>query len=600
MPNRRDRMDHIHACDGLRAIALMGVIAFHVWPNKVPGGYFGVNIFFVLAGFFISRKVYYELQWDNQFDLFKYYRKRLMRLYLPLIPLLVAVSLWTYFVQPNVYANVQNSMPSVLLFYNNIYQLMGSHSYFATHGNFQPFMHLWALSLEMQFYLLYPLLILLLQRILGKRWRASGSTLLGLSVLSAVLMAVRYHAGVDPTPIYYSLLCRMFAFTIGGAAAFYYLSTPLAECLQKGISKGIRNLMVVGCLVVIIATYFFMDYQNRFVYQGGMFLYSLLTAFCIILIYPQDLGAARLLSSRFLRSLSQRSYSYYIWQYSLMVLGADWFSFSTTPMAVRHLLHFILLLVIGELSYRLFEQKGISYPKYRRSLVTAGVLILLLMQINLRPIMAENPSRPITPIPGQVTDEHPQPTEPPRPTNPSENNDGELGSPEPKVLQNLRLTVIGDSVLDMAADQLKHCLPECTIDAKISRQIRQGVEILKALNAEGKTGDVILISLGTNGDFKEKVLDQYYQLAGEKPLIFLTTVMPDNWEQSVNDKFRRYAATHHGVYVADWYALAKNHPEWFYRDGTHPKPEGVRQLVRLILQELVSSDLAIDNLDTME
>ena len=91
------------------------------------------------------------------------------------------------------------------------------------------------------------------------------------------------------------------------------------------------------------------------------------------------------------------------------------------------------------------------------------------------------------------------------------------------------------------------------------------------------------------------MLDQYYQLAGEKPLIFMTTVMPDSWEQAVNDKFRQYAATHPGVYVVDWYALAKNHPEWFYRDGTHPKPEGVRQVVNLIVQELVSSDLVTGN-----
>ena len=388
--NNRGRMNYIQACDGLRAIALMGVIAFHVWPDKVPGGYFGVNVFFVIAGFFVSRKIYCSLQRDQQFSLFNYYRKRLMRLYLPLIPLLVAVNLWTYFVQPKVYANVRNSTPSVLLFYNNIYQLRGSHSYFATHGNFQPFRHMWSLSLEMQFYLLYPLLIVLLWRILGQRWRSTGSALLGFSVLSAVSMAVRYHAGVDPTPIYYSLLCRMFAFTIGGAAAFYYLSTPLAEFLQR-LTDCTRNFMAIVCLVVIITAFFFMDYQNRFVYQGGMFLYSLLVALCIILLYPQDLSIARLLSSRLFRGLSSRSYSYYIWQYTLMVLGADWFAFSTTPMAVRRLLHFALLLVIGEVSYYFFEQKGITRLNYRRLLLTAGVLLLVLMQINLRPTMAENP-----------------------------------------------------------------------------------------------------------------------------------------------------------------------------------------------------------------
>lgn len=559
----------IRACDGLRAIALLGVISFHVWPDRVPGGYLGVNIFFVLAGFFVSRKIYYSLVRDGRFSLRGFYQKRFLRLYLPLVPLLIATNLWTYFFQPSVHSNVQQSTPSVLLFCSNIYQLLGHSSYFATHGNFQPLTHLWALALEAQFYLLFPLLFLLLSRVLRQRWRQIAAVLFGVSVLSAVLMAVRYQPGVDPTPIYYSLLCRLFAFTLGAGAALAYLPTQAAKNVLTR-SKSARGLMASACLLIIVISFFFMDYQNHYVYLGGMFLYSLVTACCIILVHTQDLSVSRLLSSPYLLFLSQRSYSFYLWQYTLQVLGNSWFAFSTTPIAARHLLGFILLLVIGEVSYRLFEQRKVIFlPDHncRRLLVAASLLLLVVMQVNLRPTIADIPPQPV-----------PQPVE--------QNETDIHGKDVEKELQQLRLIAVGDSVLDMAKEQLKLHLPKCTVDAKISRQIGQGLKTLSALKDEGTSGDVILISLGTNGDFREHVLDQYYQLAGEKPLIFITTVMPDSWEQSVNDKLRHYAATHPGVYIADWYALAKNHAEWFYSDGTHPKPEGVQQLVALILQQL--------------
>lgn len=334
---------------------------------------------YVLAGFFVSQKVYNSLMHEQRLDLLDFYQKRIRRLYAPLIPLLIAINLWTYFVQPNIYTNVRQSTPSVLLFFNNIYQLLGNRSYFTNHGNFQPFTHMWTLALEVQFYLLYPLLVLLLWRVFKGQWRKTGSTLLGLSVLSATLMAIRYQVGIDPTPIYYSFLCRLFALTTGGAAAFYYLPAAPTQHLQARIPRHIRNLMAVGCLVIIVTAFFFASYQNRFVYQGGMFLYSLVTALCIMLIYPDDLSVARLLSVPCLRSLSQRSYSYYLWQYPLLVLGNSWYAFSTTPMAIRHLQHFGLLLMVGEVSYRFFEQRVITFSnhRYSRLLLTAGILLLV-------------------------------------------------------------------------------------------------------------------------------------------------------------------------------------------------------------------------------
>ena len=566
--NSAIKKHRILACDGLRAIALLGVTAFHVWPNRVPGGFFAVNIFFVLAGFFVSQKLYYNLvaYGQSKHELGQFYQKRIERLYLPLIPLLIAVNLWTYFFQPNVYRSVRQSTPSVFLFFNNIYQLLGNNSYFATHGNFQPFRHMWTLALEMQFYLLYPLLVALLWRISKKQWCKISKTLLGLSVLSAILMAVRYNTGVDPTPIYYSFTCRLFAFTLGGAAAFYYLPLSAAEPFETKMPRHIRNLLAIGCLITVITAFFTLDYQQAFVYRGGMFLYSLIISLCIILLYPEDTGVAGLLSVPGLRFLSERSYSYYIWQYPLQVLDNSWFAFSTTPIVLRRLLHFALLLIIGEISYRLFEQHVITSPKHRHHpLITTGLLMLVCMYFSLQPATAQ-PSTPNLP--------------------PPELNKDVVDGETRVDLEQLRLLAIGDSVLEMTADQLKCYLPKCTVDAKISRQIWHGIDVLeKSLNEEGSY-DAVLISLGTNGDFKESILDQYYLLAEGRPIIFLTTVMPDSWEQSVNSKFRRYAATHSRVYVADWYTLAKSHREWFYEDGTHPKPEGVERLVELILGQL--------------
>ena len=579
MADSRAKRQRILACDGLRAIALLGVTAFHIWPHHVPGGYFGVNIFFVLAGFFVSQKIYNSLVRGQRFNLMDFYRSRFRRLYAPLLPLLIGVNLWTYLLQPNVYKNVRESTPSVLLFFNNVYQLLGNRSYFATHGNFQPFTHMWTLALEVQFYLLYPLLVLLLWRVFGQQWHKTSAALFGLSLLSGAVMSVRYQVGIDPTPIYYSFLCRLFAFTLGGAAAFGYLPVASNNRLLH-LPRPLRNLIAGACLFIIIATFFVADYQHPFVYRGGMLLYSLVAVGCILLVYPGDLGVARLLSLRGLQALSRRSYSYYIWQYCLLVLGTSWHAFSTTLIAIRNLQHFGLLLMLGEISYRFFEQRVISFTnrRYQRLLVSSSLLLLVFMQLNLQPMMAQTP---LSPLPIST----PTPTPPPV-QEPAAPDDNSLSEEVLAELQQLRLLAIGDSVLDMVADLFQHYLPQSTVDAKISRQIWQGVEVLADLQEAGKNADVILISLGTNGDFKESVLEKYNQLAGDTPLIFLTTVMPDSWEQSVNKKLRNYADIHAGVYIADWYTLAKTHPEWFYDDGTHPKPEGAQQLVELILQQL--------------
>lgn len=577
MPAERTDSQRNLACDGLRSIALIAVTIFHVWPARLPGGYFGVNIFLVLAGYFSSQKIYHDLTAANpHFHLLSYYRRRILRLFLPLLPMLIFTNVWTYHFQPNVFKNVYKSTASVLLSFNNIYQLLSNQSYFATHGNPQPFRHMWALSLEIQFYLLFPLLILFLWKVLGNNWHKISHALFLLASLSAVAMAARYRIGADPTPVYYAFHSRAFAFALGGAFACHHLAGTPAKKLSAGAPRKLRKLVAFLSFGSIVLTFFWADYQNPLVYFGGMFAFSMVIGIFITTLLTTDSQATRLLANPLLTTISRRSYSYYLWQYPLQVLIGDWFAFSTAPIAKRYFLLFLTLLIMGEISYRLFEQ-GAAILRRRSSqrlLIAVGSLVLVVININLRPLMASAPEQIPLPPPAEGLEDEPEDT-------------------QGDTVQELHIFALGDSVLGMAEDVLQYWLPNCVIDAEISRQIWQGPDILEAYLDMNANCQAIIIGLGTNGDFKENLLEQYKLLAAGRPLIFVTTVMPDNWEQSVNAKLRRFAKSQASVYIADWYKLAKEQAEWFYADGTHPKPEGVDQLVPLIIERI---EAALDKL----
>ena len=674
MSPKTRKLSHVYTVDGLRTLALVAVVVFHMWTTVMPGGFLGVVIFFVLAGFFTSRNMVLE-QVDRSYPpLLPYYRKKFIRLYLPLLAMVVLVNLWTFIVQPNIYPNAIHATPSVLLGYNNYFQLASEMSYFEMHGNFQPYTHLWALAMEMQFYLLYPVLIRIISAVVRSNVNKIAIVLWVLAFLSAGYMWFHYTPGSDPTNVYYSTLARAYAFLIGGAFAFSNVLSlekislakvsdgdfngphgyiePLAErgFYQMGPTPfhSILALMLMLCMIV---PFFTSSYQDPFIFRGGMLIYSIVVGLFIVLIYHDDSILTPFMASKPMRVIAKRSYSYFIWQYVIMVLFAAGLAHSTMPQWFSNLLQLFLLVVIGEVFYRFLEKGPAKRPYYKTPELAAGITPILACATAVMFIVAvASPADKVSndaDIIAQKIEESEQrrqardeakaareaqqariqaessqtasasalathsaeassgaeaqrtdsqsasssatTTSAPAPKVEIPKADEHYGySPEQlKKLSEVKVTMVGDSVLDMAQDDLYTFMPELDLDAKISRQMTQGVEILQEKSNKQELGDVIVVALGSNGNFNKQNLETLLSIAAGRPLLMVNTVTPGGIEEKVNAMLKEFSDAHDNVHLVDWYGSAKTHSEWFYNDATHPKPSGAKVYDKLIMDKIL-------------
>lgn len=647
MPFHQPRgLQRMAGADGLRVLAFLGVSAFHIRPDVVPGGFLGVVVFFVLAGYFTTRAMVVR----KYNPLGEYYLKKLTRLWPPLLFLLALLALFTGFLLPEVFLFLKESAPSAATGWHNIAEILADKSYFHRHGNFDPLTHLWALSLEMQFYLVYPVIYRILDAIgnlfpgKSREWsrEAAGILLLLAGLASGFLMYAVYRPGVDPTPVYYHSFTRAGSFLIGAAGMLLQAGRQMRLArngkLRPPFSRIFKAFVSWPTLAALIASFFLFDFQSDFLYLGGFTLYSLLT---LLFLYFSSgrpaAGMGWLMDNPLTRWFASRSYGLYLWQFAIMILVEAGLRFSTLGFWPRLGIQLAALAIAAEASWQIFENRNNGIRTgMRGALGVFLALILTVMLVLPAPVKPKAPrlegeavleaiernkeireslvrhseevSRslastaatsaatsvetsaetsvettaettaaeselPTIPVPGAIAADNP------------------YGFSEEEInkLYHLNMVLIGDSVLAMAMDGIYFYNPTAYIDAEVSRHFFAGPSILESIDAAGVPSDVIVIALATNGDLNEADLEVYYQVAAGRPLIFVNTVVPGTWEQPNNRKLADFAYSHSNVSIADWYAAAKNHPEYFYQDATHPIPDGADVYDQVILRAILDA-----------
>lgn len=398
-PSRRPSASSRHTgSDGLRVLALLGVAAFHIRPDFVPGGFLGVVIFLTLAGYYTTRSFLRQ----PSFKLLPYYGRKLMKLWPPLLFMLVLVGVFSALVLPTAFAYYQVSLPSAALGWHNIAEIWRERSYFDRSGFFDPLTHLWALSLEWQYYLAFPLLYMLLVKIVKKlpgQLRPygrtfSGGVLLVLGLFSAAYMAGAYQAGGDPTPYYYNSFMRAQAFLNGAGICLVTSSRKVGRAGRQsqtrpysGLSLAFRTTLVWLSFLLILLSYFIWNYQSVFLYKGGFYLYSLLACLYISLGGAKPVPGFAFMEMRPWRYLAERSYSIYLWQYALMVLLDVALRFSRLTFFPRLCIQLILVWALSELTYQLFRRYD-TLP-FNLKCAFTSLLALLLIYLYLLPLPVE-------------------------------------------------------------------------------------------------------------------------------------------------------------------------------------------------------------------
>lgn len=373
---------YIPALDGLRAVAVLAVVLYHMVPAVLPSGLLGVTLFFVLSGYLITGLLIREWRDTGTIDLPRFWVHRIRRLFPAIVFCLLTVVVLTGLLAPDLLTKLRRDLVAALFWFTNWWYILLDQSYFEAAGAPSPVTHFWSLAIEEQFYLVWPPILLLLFR--GKvRKRAIQHCVLGLAALSVVLMMVLYDPAADPTRVYYGTDTRAFSLLIGVWLAFVFPEKRLRGLGRKGLTKQAQRLVgyaglaalagIIVCMV-LVGTY------SPFLYYGGLLLVSVLTAVIIMaLVNPKNL-LSRWLSVWPMVWLGKISYGIYIWHYPLLLLMNDYNS-TTDTFPLLYLVQMVVIVAVASVSYVLVEQPirrgclGRMWHSVRDGLTTWGAVL---------------------------------------------------------------------------------------------------------------------------------------------------------------------------------------------------------------------------------
>jgi peptidoglycan/LPS O-acetylase OafA/YrhL len=345
--------------DGLRAIAVLAVIAFHLGFGWAPGGLLGVGIFFTLSGYLITDILLSQLSRRGHIRLGRFWLARARRLLPALFAMLVIVVAWVTIFGPAQPRQFRDAVVASALYVSNWQLIFGDVSYFARFAPPGPLNHLWSLAIEEQFYIVWPFLLLIGVKLVretplrsGVRPRLAVVTL-GLALVSATLMAVLYHPSLDPSRVYYGTDTRAFELLFGAALAMVWPSRKLSPRIGAGARNTLDALGAAG-LAAIALMVWQTDQYSAFLYRGGFVLLSIATVLIVAALAHPAGRLGPILGWKPLRWIGVRSYAIYLWHFPVIVL--------TTPGGIangaeplRELLQFAAIIGISALSWRYIE-----------------------------------------------------------------------------------------------------------------------------------------------------------------------------------------------------------------------------------------------------
>ncbi|HEX3608440.1 MAG TPA: acyltransferase family protein [Solirubrobacterales bacterium] len=357
-PVRRSKR-YMPGLDGLRAIAVLAVIAYHLEFGWAPGGLLGVGIFFTLSGYLITDILLAHMA-RRDMRLVDFWLGRARRLLPALFLMLVVVVAWVTIFGPAQPSKFRDAVIAAALYVSN-WQLIFQHvSYFARFGAPEPLGHLWSLAVEEQFYIFWPFLLLLGTRFIreapgapaGLRPRLAAATLV-LAAASAIAMAVLYHPSFDPSRVYDGTDTRAFELLAGAALAMVWPSRKLTPKITAGARNVLDGAGALGLVVIVLMIWRTNQYSS-FIYEGGLVLLSLATVLVVGALAHPATRLGVLLGWKPLRWIGVRSYGIYLWHFPIIVLTAP--SGPRSPDLVRDALQVGATFAIAALSWHFVEE----------------------------------------------------------------------------------------------------------------------------------------------------------------------------------------------------------------------------------------------------
>ncbi len=579
---------YLPGLDGIRAIAVLSVIVFHLNFSWASGGLLGVQVFFVLSGYLITDLLVAEYRRHHGIALAQFWIRRARRLLPALFVVLFVTVGWATLFDRSQLAALRSDLPSGIFYFSNWWFIFHHISYFARFGPPSPLGHLWSLSIEEQFYLIWPLLVLVAMKYLHNR-RTMVLLTLTAAAASAIEMGVLFVPDGDPTRVYDGTDTRAFALFIGAALA---MVLPRSQTFAPVSVNARRLLDAVGgaSLLGIFLMFWLTSQYDSFLYEGGMVLLAVLTALLIAVTIHPSSHLELILGWEPLRWVGERSYGIYLWHYPVIVLTTP---LNAAPSLMRATLQIAATMVLAALSWRFIEQpvrhgalgrqwerirdRQWTWPHLRPVgwVVAAAVSInAILCTVGLVGWVSASAADPASQVTSIVPHVHHH-------SGPSTTTTDVPPPPGQGV------TAIGDSIMVDAAPYLQSALPGISIDAQIGQQLTQVQASVRQLKSEGAIGNRLIIELGTNGPFSSAQLTTLLDSLGpDQRVVLVNTHVPRPWQQQVNDTIASVAQTYPNAVLVDWATDSANNPQYFYPDGVHLDPAGAKYYASLLVQAL--------------
>jgi peptidoglycan/LPS O-acetylase OafA/YrhL len=601
--------------DGLRALAVAGVFLYHANVSWLPGGFLGVDLFFVLSGFLITSLLLGQWSATGSIDLKQFWIRRARRLFPAVFIVIVFALLATSTVARDDLSRTRADALSALIYLTNWHEIIASHSYFNQFGRPSLLQHLWSLAVEEQFYLFWPLILIASMRWLGRRRTVALTA--GLAAVSCALMWLLYNPEGDPSRVYYGTDTRAFTLLIGALLAFAW---PLARISEKVPKRGARLLDAIGvaALLGVLALFWRAQTFDPWLYRWGFLLMAVVGAMLVAVVSHPATDLGKVMGCAPLRWVGKRSYGIYLWHWPILELtrpGVDLAWHGPSLIAAQAL----ATVAAAALSYRYVEmpiRTGVAQrrikawleqraPRHRLGWVlgaTAASVAAVaacfgqpgpsagtaLASTGTRAGLERIPGHAATPggsfntkvILGASLGKRDALGQPAQ---------GETGS-KPPVLPPGPILAIGDSVMLGSAPNLEARLGHrLTIDAVVARQAEATIDRLADYKADGRLPSTLVVQIGDNGPVWYSDMQHLRSVLAGVPRVVLVNVrIARSWEGEVNHELSEYARHWPQAVVANWYG---NSTQAMLSDGVHPSVSARPAYARVIVDALKAVEL---------
>jgi peptidoglycan/LPS O-acetylase OafA/YrhL len=593
--------------DAMRALAVLAVFGYHAGLGWLPGGFLGVDVFFVISGYLITSLLLREFRGTGHIEIGRFWLRRARRL-LPAVGVLIAVALIVSAIaEPAKIDQIRGDALASLFYFANWHFIFAHTSYFEQFGRPSLFTHLWSLSVEEQFYLFWPVVFAVGMKLFGR-----GRLLLGVlagAIGSVVLAWILFDPGHDASRIYYGTDTHAVGLLAGVALALVWSPTELRVHKSFGPLVGpILDALGVIALGYLILSFVHVHDYDLALWHGGYAWIAIATALLLAALAHPAARLGGIIGRPALLWLGLRSYSFYLWHWPVLVMtrpGVD----IDLPRGILIPLQLIACLVLADLSYRFVElpfngkAKVPGMPenwlRVARPALLLSVLALILV-VGWSGIVSAGSPSPQEAAASTKTVAKVHAKLPPEPkANPRPAQGGKAGAGDPagkgKQQQKQRSTkhwpriiMLGDSVMIGAEEKLASRLgPGFSMDAEVGRQADEFLTIIAKIKREGHRPDAMVIQWGNNGPLYSEDMEALRKdTTNVKQLFLISDHAPVSWQDESNHAIREASEDWHHTTEIPWAKAAEEGGESLFWDGIHLTPEGAGVYARLVTKVL--------------